>query len=93
VAQEYCATQTSGGGATLTPAQFRSQRKRKGTRYLGFEKASALSEPRGAVWASAKTIGIDGFVGGPDRDRTDDLFHAIQTTIRKLLKKNQSDLP
>jgi hypothetical protein len=25
---------------------------------------------------------MEGVVGGPDRDRTDDLFHAIATTIR-----------
>jgi hypothetical protein len=37
----------------------------------------------GRFWVIAKD---KGFIGGPDRDRTDDLFHAILTaqTAKKL---------
>jgi hypothetical protein len=36
-------------------------------------------------------VHLDGFIGGPDRDRTDDLFHAISATSRNSLKLHDTN--
>jgi hypothetical protein len=60
--------------ATVNPIY----RELRGSRPLGERRhGQQISEPQ----ASLKSLILKGLIGGPDRDRTDDLFHAIVPTL------------
>jgi hypothetical protein len=71
-------------------------------RHKGDETSSAGTGTKGSAPFSTcallkrraprvEVVHLDGFIGGPDRDRTDDLFHAISATSRNSLKLHDTN--
>ena len=79
-----CATRTAGRRWMFTPAQYRSRRGKRTTGWSSCCSRKAHKELQHLRALLARSLAllsyslVRGLFGGPDRDRTDDLFHAME---------------